>query len=386
MEEKLLRTPLYDWHVSHHAKMAPFAGFEMPISYPPPAGEVNEIKAVRTKAGLFDISHMGQIFVSGSAAREFLDLISVRDLSKLVPGMAKYTLACDHQGRPIDDLIIYQLPCKMPKGEESFLVVSNASNYKRIFSWLKGVRKGFRDYMGPDETLRMSDDSDAYALIALQGPLSENILMGISVYDELPTKNYSCAYTFVADYHMLVLRSGYTGEDGFEIVCPVSYAEDVWKALIDEGSNYGMLPCGLASRDVLRLEAGMPLFGHEVDADHDPVSAGLGRYVECAGRKFIGSDALAQIKSGNVIKPKLHAFVMEKGRIPRAGCAVLSGDGLVKIGYLTSAGPSPTLGKNIALGYLHTSRPEGSEVLIEIGGKGYPAVVTKAPFYKAKKK
>lgn len=394
-ETSLKKTPLHSWHASAHAKLAPFAGFEMPISYP--AGEIAEVKAVRTKAGLFDISHMGQIFVSGTAAREYLDFVSVRDLSPLKLGEARYTLACDHQGRPLDDLIIYRLPDKTGKdGDEKFMIVSNASNVVCIHKWLVGNKKVFKDQMTAGETLRVSFDPEKYAFFALQGPLSESIMQELVEFDELPQKNYSCGYLTVDAAFCIVMRSGYTGEDGFEILVPTVHAEAIWELLLDAGSSYGILPCGLAARDVLRLEAGMPLFGHEIDAEHDPISAGLkvGRdkpvvnFVNEKGEKrnFIGYGVLKKIADKEIVRPTLHAFVVGKGRIPRAGCDVYEFDeNPKKIGYLTSAGPSPTLGKNIALGYLSEPYEPGERVLIRIGSTNYVAEVVKPPFYKRRK-
>ncbi len=383
MTETLNHTPLYDWHHSHGAKMAPFAGFEMPISYP--SGAVAEIKAVRTKAGLFDISHMGQIFVSGTASREFLNFVTVRDLDPLTPELARYTLACGENGFPIDDLIVYFIR-PLGNGEELFLVVSNASNVDKVYRFFTSVRNNYKGYLTAGETLRLSNDSSHYALLALQGPLSEKILSKVSSLEDLPKKNYSCRYATVSGRRVLVMRSGYTGEDGFEILVPNKWAQELWEDLLECGESDGLIPCGLASRDVLRLEAGMPLYGHEIGPDHDPISAGLGRYVDTGKSPFIGQKALEKMKKEHS-SPTLHGLTMEKGRVPRAGCDVYDASvGGQKIGSLTSAGPSPTLELNIAMGYLNTPHAIGQEVFVEIGTKRYSAVIAKIPFYKRAKK
>jgi len=390
-EKELLKTALHEWHVSHKATMAEFAGFDMPIRYP--AGELAEIKAVRTKAGLFDISHMGQIFVFGTAARDFLNYVVTRNLYPMKVGEAKYALACNEHGYPIDDLIIYLMSARADFSldtnvyDEEMLVVVNASNVSRVYKWLRSLKLGFEDMLADWETLAIANRSEKYSLFALQGPMSETILAQITDFDKIPRKNYSCAKLEVAGHDTIVLRSGYTGEIGFEILCHNEDAENLWDALVEVGTQYGMLPCGLAARDVLRLEAGMPLYGHEISEAHDPISAGLGRYVSFQKEKFIGKDALLHVSKGEWVRPKLHAFVSEKGRIPRVGCEIFSTvESHDCIGYVTSGGFSPTLGKNIALGYLWAPHDIGAEVVFEIKGIRCLAVVVASPFYRRPKK
>ncbi len=382
---ELLKTPLSDWHKANGARMAEFAGYSMPINYP--AGALKEIKAVREAAGLFDISHMRPIVVEGLSARSFLNYVDTRDLSRMKPGDALYGIACNDAGEPIDDLIVYQNPFS-EKERESFLVISNASNGTQVHRHLCGVKKAFDM---PDEHVKIEDGLDQYGFLSLQGPNAEKILAkAIHLEEAIPQKYYSCQYALIFGYFALVAKTGYTGEAGFEILCDKEVTQEIWAKLLEVGEPYGLIPCGLASRDTLRLEAGMPLFGHEMDADHDPIMAGLGKYVNFEKpRYFLGKWSLKNVLEGKSSKPReyLHAFIMEKGRVPRHGDKLfLKDEDNLKIGKLTSAGFSPTLEKNIAMGYTDRELSFDSEVLIEIGGKLYPATVTKLPFYKKAKK
>jgi len=376
----LLKTPLTDWHVARGAKMAEFAGYSMPINYP--TGALKEIRAVRENAGLFDISHMRPITVEGQRARAFLNFVDTRNLSSLRPGDAKYGILCNEKGEPIDDIIVYMSPYS-ERGKEIFLVIANASNGTRVYEHLLSVKKEYK-LLNKDVTL--SDGLDEFGFISLQGPKAEAILSE-AVYDakHIPKKYYSCSYALLFGYFALITKTGYTGESGFEILCPKEYAIEIWTQILEVGTSYGLIPCGLAARDTLRLEAGMPLFGHEMDKDHDPITAGLGRYVDFNGRYFIGKTAL-EVRDGSSPKPReyFHAFIMEKGRSPRHGTEVyFSAEASARTGKITSAGPSPTLNKNIAMGYLDRQLSLDTEVWMEIGGSFYPAKVTKLPFYKS---
>jgi aminomethyltransferase len=372
---ELLKTPLTDWHVQNGAKMAEFAGYSMPISYP--SGALKEIQAVRNFAGLFDISHMRPIRVDGTLAQEFLDFVDTRDLSEMKVGDAKYGIVCNDFGEPLDDIIVYMLE------KENFLVISNASNGTRIVEHLRKVK--IQNKLS-NEQVTITDGLGKFGFLSLQGPNVEKILSGYSL---LPKKYYSCAQVNLFGYPALVAKTGYTGEVGYEMLCSKMHAIEIWTKLLEAGVSSGLIPCGLASRDTLRLEAGMPLFGHEMDKDHDPISAGLDWAVNFGKMYFIGKDALLKVSNGTSKKPReyFHAFVMDKGRVPRHGDLVVQDIGGVKhkIGKLTSAGFSPTLGKNIAMGYLQWKLPIGEDVCIEISGKLYPAKITKRPFYKREK-
>jgi aminomethyltransferase len=390
---ELLKTPLSHWHIANGAKMAEFAGYSMPINYP--IGALKEIKAVRETAGLFDISHMRPIFVEGTLARNFLNFIDTRDLSQMKVGDAKYGIVCNNHGEPLDDIIVYLL--FHDKEFDSFLVISNASNGDRIVQHLREVKK---EYALRNEQVKITDEFGEGGFISLQGPKAEDILAKVMHCLTIPKKYYSCRSGLPCGYPALVAKTGYTGEAGFEILCSKEHAVEIWTKLLKVGEPFGLIPCGLAARDTLRLEAGMPLFGHEMDKDHDPITANLGRYVDFnKNGYFLGKTALEKVRDGTSKKPReyFYAFVMEKGRVPRHGDAICAKIGehlacshleenVADIGKLTSAGFSPTLGKNIAMGYSIFELDIGVEVFIEISGKLYPATVTNLPFYKRAKK
>jgi len=380
---ELLHTPLTDWHIENGAKMAEFAGYSMPISYP--TGALKEIYAVRNAAGLFDISHMRPIFVEGPLARNFLNFIDTRDLSQMKVGDARYGIVCLESGEPIDDIIVYLL--SGTEESERFLVIANASNGTRVYEHLRSVK---RKYGIANEQVFLTDGLGKYGFISLQGPNAEEILKNaVSDISLIPKKYYSCANVRLFDEPVLLSKTGYTGEAGFEILCPKFAAYYHWLKLLDVGEPLGLIPAGLAARDTLRLEAGMPLFGHEMDKRHDPVSAGLEKFVDFDKfGYFLGKTALKKVRDGRSGKPSeyFHSFIMEKGRVPRHGDNVYWEYADPPIGKLTSAGFSPTLGKNIAMGYIYRKFSSGSEVFIDIGGKLYPATVTKLPFYKRVKK
>jgi aminomethyltransferase len=378
---ELLKTPLTPWHVENGAKMAPegFAGFDMPLYYP--TGWLKEVHAVRNFAGMFDISHMRPIRVEGTLAREFLDFVDTRDLSEMKIGDAKYGTMCNDFGEPLDDIIVYMLDTK------SFLVIANASNGTRISEHFRNVK--IHNKMSNEE-VTITDGFGKFGFLSLQGPNAEAILLQTMSGAYLPKKYYSCRYGIPFGYRALIAKTGYTGEEGYEILCSKMHALEIWVKLLEVGEPFGLIPACLAARDTLRLEAGMPLFGHEMDKDHDPITAGLGWAVNFEKMYFIGKDALLKVQNGTSKKPReyFHAFEMKKGRVPRHGDNVyfkIAGQ-YVKTGFLTSAGFSPTLEKNIAMGYSKSELRIGAEVYIEIGGKLYPATVTNRPFYKRAKK
>lgn len=383
---ELLKTPLTPWHVQYGAKMAPegFAGFDMPLYYP--TGWLKEVHAVRNFAGLFDISHMRPIFIDETIAREFLNFIDTRDLSGMKKGDAKYGIVCNKSGEPIDDIIVYML------SDNRFLVISNASNGASVIEHLRKVKT---KYSLSNRQVTITDGLGKYGFISLQGPNAEKILeKAMFCGTEIPKKYYSCAYGLPFGYLSLIAKTGYTGENGYEILCLKEHTIEIWVKLLEAGEPFGLIPAGLASRDTLRLEAGMPLFGHEMDKDHDPITAGLEWAVnfktnEGEKRYFIGQDALLRVRNGTSKKPReyFHAFVMNKNRVPRHGDSLyLIPNEEALIGKLTSGGFSPTLGKNIAMGYTDRELAIGEEVYVDIFGKFQAMTVTKLPFYKRAKK
>lgn len=353
------------------ATMTGFAGWDMPLRY---GSERDEHVAVRTRAGLFDLSHMGEITVSGPQAGEALDYALVGFVSAQAIGRARYNMICAETGGILDDLIVYHT------GEQEFMVVANASNAEVVLGELTNRAAGF------NATVR--DDRDAYALIAVQGPNAAAILDPIAdpKLDEL--RYYKCLAGTVAGVPALVARTGYTGEDGFELFVAPETAEPLWRSLTAAGQGHGLIPAGLSCRDTLRLEAGMPLYGHELNAEITPFDAGLGRVVRfdktTNNGRFVGRDALLKAADDAAARPprKLIGLVAGGRRVPRAGYPVVTSDGSV-IGEVTSGAPSPTLGKPIAMAYLAADHCEaGTHVAVDIRGRAEDVEVVELPFYK----
>ncbi|KAA6219778.1 glycine cleavage system aminomethyltransferase GcvT [Streptomyces filamentosus] len=367
-------TALDALHRSLGATMTDFAGWDMPLRY---ASERDEHNAVRTRAGLFDLSHMGEITVTGPQAVDLLDYALVGNISTVGNGRARYTMICQEDGGIIDDLIVYRL------GETEYMVVANASNAQVVLDAL--VARSQHDG-GFDAEVR--DDRDAYALIAVQGPESPGILKQLTDADLDGLKYYAGLPGTVAGVPALIARTGYTGEDGFELFLKPEHAEGVWKALTEAGQGVGLIPCGLSCRDTLRLEAGMPLYGHELTTSLTPFDAGLGRVVkfEKPG-DFVGRKALeAAAERAEAAPPrKLVGLVAEGRRVPRAGFQVVAGGEVV--GEITSGAPSPTLGRPIAMAYVDAAHaaPGTEGVGVDIRGTHEPYEVVALPFYKRQK-
>jgi aminomethyltransferase len=362
------RTALDALHRALGATMTDFAGWDMPLRY---ASERDEHTAVRTRAGLFDLSHMGEITVTGPAAGEALDHALVGHISALAVGRARYTMICAPDGGILDDLIVYRL------GDEEYMVVANASNAQVVLDAVTERAAGF------DAAVR--DDRDAYALIAVQGPESPGILKSVTDADLDGLKYYAGLPGTVAGVSALIARTGYTGEDGFELFVAPADAEKLWQALTEAGADAGLVPCGLSCRDTLRLEAGMPLYGHELTTALTPFDAGLGRVVKFdKPGDFVGREALtaAAAKAEAAPPRKLVGLVAEGRRVPRAGYPVVAGGEVV--GEVTSGAPSPTLGKPIAMAYVDAGHaaPGASGVGVDIRGTHEPYEVVALPFYK----
>jgi len=350
--------------------MISFAGWQMPLRY---TSETAEHLAVRHAAGLFDLSHMGEILVTGPGAGAALDYALTGYLSAVPPGRARYTMICAADGGVLDDLVVYR------QGDQEFLVIANAANTATVYGELSGRAAGFE--------AAVSDATGDYALIAIQGPAAAGILGPLAGLDLGPMKYYTGAFGDVAGRAAWVARTGYTGEDGFEIFCRPEDAPHIWDALMAAGTPAGLVPAGLAARDTLRLEAGMPLYGNELGPDMTPFEAGLGRVVKFdKPGDFVGREALAARASAG---PRKHlvGLTIQSRRIPRHGYPVLA-DGEAR-GTVTSGAPSPTLGVPIAMAYLDTdtSQPEGDTsqdhavLAVDIRGQAVPAHLTDLPFY-----
>ncbi|QTH59127.1 glycine cleavage system aminomethyltransferase GcvT [Corynebacterium hindlerae] len=350
-------SPLHAEHEKLGALFTDFGGWEMPLRY---GNELDEHRAVRTNVGLFDLSHMGEVRVTGAEAGRFLDYALISQLSAIAVGKAKYTMIVNEQGHIIDDLIVYRL------GEAEFMVVPNAGNAATVAAELVERAKDF--------DVTVEDESADIALIAVQGPRAAEMLGDIP---EL--KYYSSAPASILGHDVLLARTGYTGEDGFELFLPASEAPALWQALIDAGSSFNLLPCGLACRDSLRLEAGMPLYGHELTLDLQPADAGLGVLVSKKKTEdFVGSDVLI---ADYAPARKLVGLQGEGRRAARAGSVVLSPAG-EEIGVVTSGQLSPTLGYPIAMAYVAVEHAtEGNTLDVDIRGKKHTYTVVTLPFY-----
>lgn len=392
-------TPLRDRHEAAGAAFTDFGGWLMPVRY---GSDLAEHRAVREAAGLFDISHMAEFLVTGAHAGAFLDYALAARHSTMRPGKAKYSLVLAADGGIVDDVIVYRL------ADDWFIVIANAGNHDAVAEALAAARASFTPpapAVGADGSfgfiagvlVTVDDVSDDSALLALQGPAA------IAVLEELPGLElaeparrqgdaptpwgldelgyYSVRAAEFAGESVLILRTGYTGEDGVEMLVRAAAAGGLWDALLEAGKPFGLVPAGLAARDTLRLEAGMPLYGHELRRAVTPAQAGLGRVIAADKESFIGKDAPAPASDARV----LVALVSEGKRAGRAGYPVLDADGDV-IGEITSGALSPTLGHPIALAYVDPDRSRiGADLFIDVRGTRIPATVTEPPFYRRKK-
>lgn len=361
------KTPLYDMHVKYGGRIIDFGGWALPVQY---QGIIEEHLTCRAKAGLFDVSHMGEFRVTGSDPLGFIQRAVVNDISQGPVGKCTYSPLCYPSGGCVDDLIVYRL------GDREYLIVVNAANAAKDFAWLGDIVK---DFPGA----RLVDESAETAELALQGPKAEAILSRLTDTDLTGIGYYCCRDgVTVAGKRCLVSRTGYTGEDGFEIFSAPADAPAVWEAIMDAGRPDGLVPVGLGARDTLRFEASMPLYGQELDADRTPLEAGLGRFVSFDKGDYIGRAALAAQRDKG-LERKLVGFEMVGRGIPRHNYPILDAAGDREVGYVTSGSPAPSLDKNLGMGYVP---PElsgiGQKLNIGIRGKAVEAVVVKLPFYK----
>jgi aminomethyltransferase len=358
-------SPLHKVHQELGASFTDFAGWSMPLRY---GSELAEHRAVRTAAGLFDLSHMGEIEVTGQDAARALDYALVGNLSAVKVGRARYTMVCAPDGGVLDDLVVYRL------AEQRYLVVANASNATAVAAHLRDRAAGY--------TAEVADRSLEYALVAVQGPRSVDIVGSVCAATVSVLPYYASAPTSVAGHDVLLARTGYTGEDGFEIYCAAAHAPQVWGVLTEAGAPHGLLPAGLACRDTLRLEAGMALYGNELTARTSPLHAGLGRVVKLdKPGDFVGRAALERQRAAGV-EVTLVGLAGTGRRAPRHGYSVLDSDGK-EVGTITSGALSPTLGHPIAMAYLPPALGEpGTRLAVDIRGTALPVEVVELPFYR----
>jgi len=363
------RTPLYATHVRYGGRMIEFGGWSLPVQY---TGIKEEHHAVRTKAGLFDVSHMGEIIVEGPDALMFLQKLVTNDISRLAENQVQYTPMCYSHGGTVDDLLVY----KFNAGK--YLLVVNAANTQKDWEWICEMGKGF--------DVRFSNVSDDMAQLALQGPAAEAILEKLTAAPLSELKYYwFIPEATVAGRKALISRTGYTGEDGFEIYCRPQDAEFLWEAIITAGKPFGLLPAGLGCRDTLRFEACLPLYGHELSEDITPLEAGLAIFVKLkTDLDFVGRPALAEQKAQG-LKRKIAGFAMIERGVARAEYPVLAAGR--RIGTVTSGTYSPTLDKNLGLALIEADYAQiGQRIGIEIRGKEAAAEVIGKPFYKRPRK
>jgi aminomethyltransferase len=362
MPEHLLRTRCYEWHVSRGARMVDFAGWEMPVQY---SSVTDEHHAVRRAAGLFDIAHMGRLRFSGPEAGAVLEHVLTANVGELQVGQVRYALVTNERGGILDDVLVYRL-------DEFWLLVVNASNRLKILSWIEEHSGGF--------DFQLSDETFAQFMLAVQGPKALDILNPLIKSDIGEIAYYWAVRDNVMGVEGLVSRTGYTGEDGFEVILPAEHGPRLWEAVFERGEGQGLLPCGLGSRDTLRLEAAMPLYGHELNEDIDPFTAGLSFAVKLDKGEFLGREALAAAKS-RADRPRRVGLELVGRRIAREGSGLYAGGR--EVGQVTSGTFSPTLGKPLAMGYVAREVSEvGTPLEVEIRGKREGAVVVKLPFYR----
>ncbi|HYF94068.1 MAG TPA: glycine cleavage system aminomethyltransferase GcvT [Symbiobacteriaceae bacterium] len=369
MEETLKRTPLYEMHLKYGGRMVPFGGWEMPVQY---SGVIEEHRAVREAAGLFDVSHMGEFELKGPQALDLIQLVSVNNAAKLEIGQVQYSLMCYENGTVVDDILVYRL------GEFHYWLVVNAGNIDKDWEWVNycAERAGLKN-------LELQNLSPEIGQIAIQGPLAAKIMQPLVpnvVLDELKFYWAKTGVTVAGFKSVVFSRTGYTGEDGFEIYCKKEDTAALWEALLEAGEEYGLVPAGLGARDTLRFEAKLPLYGHEISDQLTPLEAGLGFFVKLKkGTDFIGRAALAAQKEKGVEKKLVGIEMIDRG-IPRQGYEIAK-DGTV-VGVVTTGTFSPTLQRSIGNAYVPAALSGlGSEVDVIIRGKALKAKVVETPFY-----
>lgn len=361
--EELKRTPLWEEHRNAGAKLVPFAGYDMPVQYR--SGIIAEHQTVRKFAGLFDVSHMGEIDIRGPQALDLVQYVTTNDASKLEYGQAQYSVMCREDGGAIDDCIVYKM-------RDGYMIVVNASNRVKDRDWISHHAQKF--------DCEVNDRSDDVALIAIQGPRAEKILAQITDANLQAIRYYHFDEGKVADAAAIISRTGYTGEDGFELYLPVGDAVKVWRRLLEVGAAEGLSPAGLGARDSLRLEMGYALYGNDIDEKKTPLEAGLGWVTKLDKGDFLGAEALRTLKEKGV-RQKLVGFVLKEKGFPRHGYEVRAGG--QGVGEVTSGTVSPSVENGVGLAYVATEASKiGTPIEIMVRDKPVAAEVARPPFYK----
>jgi len=361
----LLQTPLHDWHLKHNAKLVDFANWEMPLNY---ESIIEEHSTVRTRAGLFDVSHMGRIRIKGPDRVAFAQHLTTNDIESLPEYRVQYSFLCNPQGGIIDDITVY-------KAEEYIIIVCNASNREKVLNWLNSHKGKYSIIIG-DETFSLS-------MLSFQGPIAELVLQGITMASLSEIKFYHFAVGLIKGVKVLISRTGYTGEDGFEIYLGMLYANAIWERILEAGRARGVKPIGLGARDTLRVEACLPLYGNEIDEYTTPLEIGFGKFVKFEKDDFIGKKALLHSTSSEFTR-SLIAFEMLGNGIPRKGYEILF-DG-VPIGNVCSGIYSPTFRKGVGLGFVDEYKAKiGTPIQVRHSERIYDAVIRQRPLYKRRK-
>jgi aminomethyltransferase len=366
-DTNLKKTPLNEVHRALGGKMVDFGGWDMPVQYS--AGVIAEHLATRERAGLFDVSHMGEIWVEGDDAIAFVNRLTTNDVTKLVDGQAHYSALTNERGGVVDDLLVYRFDV------DKLLLVVNASTTDKDWDWITS-HKG-------DENITLTNASADYCQIAVQGPRAVEIAQQLTEVDLSEIKYYHFTVDVFDGVDAIISRTGYTGEDGFEIYANKDHAVALWNRFLEIGAEHGILPCGLAARNTLRLESAMSLYGHELGDDISPLEANLGWICKLNKGEFIGREAMAKLKEDG-LERKLVGFEMVDKGIARDEFDVYVGD--EKVGIVTSASPAPFLKKNIGLAFVPVEFAKtGQEITIDVRGKKLAAVIVPTPFYKREK-
>jgi len=362
------QTPLIAQHRAAGAKLVDFAGWEMPIQY---SGVLDEYHTVRSKAGLFDVSHMGRLMVSGAGALAFLQSVTTNDVAKLAVGQAQYSMVCNDEGGIKDDIFVYRVKTS------DYLLCVNASNRSKVLTWLEA-------HPG-DESVILEDHSDQLAQIALQGPLSKDIMIAAGGEVVTTLKLHHTCETTLASIPTLIARTGYTGELGYELYVPSDRVGALWERIMDAGAAKGLKPAGLGSRDLLRLEMGYLLYGNDIDETTTPIEAAVEWTVSFEKGDFVGRAKLLAQKSHGAAR-RLVGFELLEKAVPRHGCKILDARSSAPVGEVTSGNLSPILQKGIGLGYVSSAQSAiGTRITIDIRGKAVPAQIVKTPFYRKPK-
>ncbi len=365
--DQLLKTPLHQWHVEHNGRMVEFAGWSMPVQY---SSIIDEHHQTRNGIGMFDVSHMGRIYFSGHDVDQFLDTLTTRRVAGVECGKIRYSLMTNESGGILDDVLVYHLPDL--NGKPFHMMVVNASNRDKIVSWINS-------HLG-DSGIKLMDRTTETAMIAIQGPKANPAVTQLCELNPDSLAYYTGTTTKVCGVEAIVSRTGYTGEDGCEIICENEHAAKIWSEVFALAQKVEGGAAGLAARDTLRLEAGMPLYGHELNENINAAQTDLNFAIQIKDRKFVGRSAILAARKDDTLSVRV-GLELEGRRAAREECVVMAGD--ENIGVVTSGSYTPTLEKSISMAYVDPKFSEiGTEVVVDIRGKSHPAKIVAVPFYK----